>query len=879
MTQKKANKKYTYIKRTDIKEMKALIHGKVLNVDPKTILSGAYVSTKIKPTTKKLAVAKNDPDKLRLKILNYAKGIYAEDDEKLEPEFSELVKSSDLKTFIEYGLSEEMIMAFYCGMKSVVSISSDNELSELGDSIFILRTDGNYITNTISSALENAKNGVYELAFKYPEFDWKKAGFKLSKTETIDGKEYDFVPKKRKNKIKLETYKLKPNFIVVATKYIGYTEDGVFKSSMNDTIEGKLELNGGYLNLISKNAKELFALAKKLFKQDDAYFKDVNWLTQGLGGGSPKELDMNNVKFAKGGEIIEINEDGSNLPEPLYDLFGELDEDEDSYVEMERLRLKAKEIGYDFDYDLSGQPTDFWKTSSYAEGGWMLGKENREEIGDLYDELEDTTKTISKTKSLMRELYQKGNSYAKGGSLENEVYIDFMNKDKNFIIDRKYFKTYEEAEKWARKEFEKFHPDMINYTYAKGGSTKSVIYKHKHIPTMTFEVTVETKNGYKGIQRDKKSLSKIERTRGKKVSYSTADLNDLFSKEYAKGGSMAEGGDIEEIGEGEMVFVTSENDLIAEVTNMGSKQATVVFLNERPSGGDKRGTYAISDLVYAHYNWDNDTYTKEFSKGGSMAEGGSVKRVKNNDERGKSYAKGGMVEHGLRIGDIILKKGIRTIVVENSATTSFSKKYVVNLQNGTREDYDTYSKGGSMAEGGNIGVAQEIVSQLGGTGRLKAMTGAYNFGTSGNNLTFRIKNRKVNYVRIALNGKDLYDLQFGRVSGAKFTIIKEYNDIYNDQLVELFEETTGMYLTFKQGGGIEKANAGMYVALAGQAKSLAPNSFNSLDKRIAKKLDKDTLWERLQKTGYENQELPEKDSLTKEQNEKLLKLAKKHGFI
>lgn len=55
-------------------------------------------------------------------------------------------------------------------------------------------------------------------------------------------------------------------------------------------------------------------------------------------------------------------------------------------------------------------------------------------------------------------------------------------------------------------------------------------FKHKYIPTMTFEVTGETSNGYKGIQKDKNSLSKLERTRGKKVTYSTSELKELFTE-------------------------------------------------------------------------------------------------------------------------------------------------------------------------------------------------------------------------------------------------------------------------------------------------------------------------------------------------------------
>ena len=46
---------------------------------------------------------------------------------------------------------------------------------------------------------------------------------------------------------------------------------------------------------------------------------------------------------------------------------------------------------------------------------------------------------------------------------EDTVYIDFRNKDNNFKTDRKYFKTYDKAKKWAIENFESFNPDFINY--------------------------------------------------------------------------------------------------------------------------------------------------------------------------------------------------------------------------------------------------------------------------------------------------------------------------------------------------------------------------------------------------------------------------------
>ena len=43
------------------------------------------------------------------------------------------------------------------------------------------------------------------------------------------------------------------------------------------------------------------------------------------------------------------------------------------------------------------------------------------------------------------------------------VYIDFLNKEKDFKKDKIYFESYEDAKKWAFENLEKFHPDFINY--------------------------------------------------------------------------------------------------------------------------------------------------------------------------------------------------------------------------------------------------------------------------------------------------------------------------------------------------------------------------------------------------------------------------------
>lgn len=43
------------------------------------------------------------------------------------------------------------------------------------------------------------------------------------------------------------------------------------------------------------------------------------------------------------------------------------------------------------------------------------------------------------------------------------IYIDFLNKEKGFKEDRKYFNSYDMALKWSKVNFEKFNLDMIKY--------------------------------------------------------------------------------------------------------------------------------------------------------------------------------------------------------------------------------------------------------------------------------------------------------------------------------------------------------------------------------------------------------------------------------
>ena len=94
-----------------------------------------------------------------------------------------------------------------------------------------------------------------------------------------------------------------------------------------------------------------------------------------------------------------------------------------------------------------------------------------------------------------------------------------------------------------------------------------------------------------------------------------------------------------------------------------------------------------------------------------------------------------------------------------------------------------------------MSVARTILEQLGGN-KFAVMTGAKNFIDTGDGLSMKIGRNKTssNYLKITLNMMDLYDIRFSRVSpmGGERSVT-EYNNVYNDSLVDVFEKHTGMY--------------------------------------------------------------------------------------
>ena len=93
-------------------------------------------------------------------------------------------------------------------------------------------------------------------------------------------------------------------------------------------------------------------------------------------------------------------------------------------------------------------------------------------------------------------------------------------------------------------------------------------------------------------------------------------------------------------------------------------------------------------------------------------------------------------------------------------------------------------------------VPNTIIQQLGGLNQIKMFTGLRKVEKEAYavTLTFPLPRHRgaVNSVRIFLNGRDTYDMEFYRSGKLKRT----ETDVYADRLKKTFEEQTGLYLSF-----------------------------------------------------------------------------------
>lgn len=101
----------------------------------------------------------------------------------------------------------------------------------------------------------------------------------------------------------------------------------------------------------------------------------------------------------------------------------------------------------------------------------------------------------------------------------------------------------------------------------------------------------------------------------------------------------------------------------------------------------------------------------------------------------------------------------------------------------------------------DLTVANTILAQLSGEGRLTAMIGAKDFFGDANSLKFRFTapaTNGANLVRVQLDASDTYTVEFYKIGGGpgfECSKINSISFVYDDQLVPVIESETGLRLS------------------------------------------------------------------------------------
>jgi len=97
----------------------------------------------------------------------------------------------------------------------------------------------------------------------------------------------------------------------------------------------------------------------------------------------------------------------------------------------------------------------------------------------------------------------------------------------------------------------------------------------------------------------------------------------------------------------------------------------------------------------------------------------------------------------------------------------------------------------------NLEVAETILAQLGGTGRLSIMIGAKDFLGDERAVQFRHMKAKrgINRIRIELEPSDTYKVRFFAGAGLNIREVEAVEDVYVESLRRTIEATTGLYLS------------------------------------------------------------------------------------
>jgi hypothetical protein len=96
-------------------------------------------------------------------------------------------------------------------------------------------------------------------------------------------------------------------------------------------------------------------------------------------------------------------------------------------------------------------------------------------------------------------------------------------------------------------------------------------------------------------------------------------------------------------------------------------------------------------------------------------------------------------------------------------------------------------------------IAKTIIEQMGGAGKIRAMVGVKTFVVSEDGVSIEFNgSRKMNCVKITLDPSDTYTMTLYKLMPKKMELkkISEIDGLFWDQLKPVFENETGLYLSF-----------------------------------------------------------------------------------
>lgn len=237
---------------------------------------------------------------------------------------------------------------------------------------------------------------------------------------------------------------------------------------------------------------------------------------------------------------------------------------------------------------------------------------------------------------------------------------------------------------------------------------------------------------------------------------------------------------------------------------------TVVKRTNNPFGGKLGKDFPTVDIALEHYKDANIQanilfavseakkygYSEKYAKGGKIGDSITFRRYSDDDNVS------GTITDIFPEGAYEVTSGFTKSLVEQNEVISIDKP----TSNSRKKLFGIFEDGGRT----DTRIAETILSQIGGMGRVKMMTGGYNFVALKNGVSFRIKNRGANFIKITLNSRDLYDVEIGRIFSGNYKVVKTFEDVYFDQLYEVLYEGTGMYFKlFAKGGTIQNEERDM----------------------------------------------------------------------